>query len=174
MHRRTKIIASVAGILCGLSVLLLLGFEYTLSGKKAALLSEQEKIWVAKQKATRLSSLEKLAAETVTERESLKEFILTDEEVVDFLSLIETIAKEQGVSIKTGSLEVVPQSDLFEELKMTLVVEGYRAGVVHALRLFEALPYRVSVESVALVRSEGMEAWQGTFDLRVTKYKKKP
>ncbi len=172
IHTRTKIVASIVGGVCVLSVLALIGFQYVLVGLKSDLTLQEKKVLETKTQDSRLASLERLIEETETERAEIAKLILTEEGVVDFLALIETLGAEQGVTLKTESLTAPESAGLYDELSISLSVKGTERSVGHMLRLFETLPYRSTVEQVILTKDESDGLWQGTFDLRVTKYKK--
>ncbi len=173
IHIRTKIIAAIA-----LTFFMGTLFTYVIFFKKVeehkGSLAE-ERLNAAKSEAQRkaLSTLEATVASSEEGREKLTHFILNDEDIIEFLSLIERTAREQGVTMTTDSLTVNPHDNIFEELQVTLRVEGSFDGVVRMLRILEALPQQSSIPQITLTRveKEGVN-WQASFDLRVTKFKK--
>ncbi len=124
---------------------------------------------VASQKSL-IESLEK----TKNERALLSTQILKDANVIELLSLIETLGKEQGVDLKTSSLNVEKIDQTFETLVVNLEVAGPYTSVKQILGLLEHIPYQASVGSVQLERmEEGKDGkWKGIFTLKVTKFKK--
>lgn len=175
IHTRTKIMAGIAGGLCMLSAGVFGGFQYLLIQHENDLILQEKKVLEAKQQESRLSSMERLIEETASERAELAELILTEEDVVDFLSLIETLGKEQGVIFKTESLKPLEGKTQFDELELDLSVSGDEKQVRNMLRVLESLPYKSSIERVSFSREGGGEKgnnWLGLFTLQVTKYKK--
>ncbi len=175
VHTRTKILAGIAGGVCLLSVFVFVGFQYLLTRHESTLHSQEKKVFDAKMRDNRLASMERLVSETESERMALAQLVLPDESVVEFLSLIESLGKGQGITVKTNSIDVITNKASFETLVLNLEVEGSEQGVLHILQLLEALPYKSSVESVLLSRagnSETGNVWKGVFVLHVTKYKK--
>ena len=176
VHTRTKIVAGITGAILVVCLVVFIGFQYMLIGYKADLIVQEKKILDAKTQESRLASIEHLVSETASQRSQLTSLILTEESVVDFLALIETLGAEQGVTLETQSLDVVPANDQFEELRMSLVAQGGEKNVLNILHLLETLPYQSSVDKITLSRVSGDNKagiWQGSFELRVTKYTKK-
>lgn len=118
-----------------------------------------------------IESLEK----TKNERALLTSQILKDENVIELLSLIETLGKEQGTELKTSSLTVEKIDQKFETLVVNLEVVGPYTSVTQILGLLEHLPYQATVSSVQMERmDEGIQGkWKGVFTLKVTKLTKK-
>ncbi|MCF7857631.1 MAG: type 4a pilus biogenesis protein PilO [Candidatus Pacebacteria bacterium] len=108
------------------------------------------------------------------ERESLTTRILKEEDVIDFLTSIESIGKDKGVSFKTNSLTVQKINDTFESLVVDIGVRGQYASVLYVLKILEHIPYQSSIGSVQIHKEEGGEypVWSGTIKLNVTKFKK--
>lgn len=115
-------------------------------------------------------SLEK----TKNERALLSSQILKDTNVIGLLSLIESLGKEQGVDLKTSSLNVEKIDQKFETLVVNLEVVGPYSSVTQILNLLEHIPYQATISSVQLERvEEGANGkWKGMFTLKVTKFKK--
>ena len=167
--------ASIAGGICILSLCVLGGFQYLLIQHEKELIIQEKKVLDAKEQESRLASMERLVMETEAERAELAGLILKEEDVVDFLALIETLGKEQGVVFKTESLKPIEGKTTFDELELNLSVTGKEKNVLNMLRLLESLPYKSSVERVSFSRNGGNvedATWLGLFTLRVTKYKK--
>ena len=172
-HINTKIIATFGILLFMVSVGACALFFYKVSEQKTLLQSKVSERAVAKAHQESLSDLMKTLENTKTERESLISRILGENGVVDFLTLIESIEKEQNVTLKTDSLTVEPISDMFERLVVNISVTGSYASVVHVLKLLEQLPYQSAIRKTNIGR-EGKteEVWKGVFELSVTKFKK--
>jgi Tfp pilus assembly protein PilO len=172
-HRGTKIIAVVSALLfltgvAGWTV----AFVVVNNQKETYLENERaraEREAFASRNTNLIASLEK----TQEERTLLTAQIIHEEDVIDLLSLIETLGKEQGVLLTTKSLTVDSVDNTFETLAIQLEVEGSYEAVTHMLNLLEHIPHHVTVESVQLTTQSSDEfAWQGQYQLRVSKYKK--
>ncbi|HEU4677262.1 MAG TPA: hypothetical protein VFS75_00925 [Candidatus Paceibacterota bacterium] len=123
-----------------------------------------------------LSQLTRTLDETKEDRDSVNGRILKDEDVIGFLALIETLGKEQGVSLSTSALTVEPIDATFERLVMSVAVSGPYQGVIRTLEVLENLPYQSSVLHLQLSRGEaedGSQVWKSTYDLTITKFKKR-
>ncbi len=122
-----------------------------------------------------LAALTKALAGTKEDREALQQFIITDDQVTDFLGLVESSARSQGLSISTKSVTVAPLSEdtSFDSLSLTLEVAGPFLRVSTFLSLLETLPFQTRIDSVSLERTSDKEGdlWKGIFILQATKKK---
>lgn len=169
IHTRTKIIALLSFlffVLCILGGFLFIQkvyqdrVLYTEKITERAVLIEREES---------LKALTETLTETEVEYQSLVTRILKEEDVIDFLALIESLGREQGVSLITRSLKTESVDTLFEELVMQYEIEGSYDAVVHTLALFEQLPYQSRLSGVVLSRESAR--WTTSFEFRVTKFK---
>ncbi len=174
MHKKTKIVAGITIAVCVATIVFFVGALYMLSQKKEALGVLAAQIATAKARENELAALVRLVEGTETERLELQTRVLDEEGVIDFLSLIETLSKEQGVSLKTNTLTVSELSPLFESLNASVTLTGSNDAVLHVLEILEALPYQTAIVAASLtndgVVDEGV--WQANIDLAVTKMKK--
>lgn len=172
-HINTKIIATFGFLLLVVSVVACVLFFYKVSEQKTLLQNKVSERAVARAHQESLTELVKILEDTKVERESLISRILGENGVVDFLTLIESIEKEQNVTLKTDSLTVEPISDIFERLVINISVTGSYSSVVHVLKLLEQLPYQSTIRKTNIGR-EGKtdDVWKGIFELSVTKFKK--
>lgn len=174
ISKHTKIIGGIAGLVFLCSIAALAVLSYLINNANALLTEQKIQRERAETQRQELDSLVKLVEETTSEREELSNYLLSDDEVITFLALIETLGREQDVELKTNSLTVVDKNGFFEELQLQVSVDGSYDSVLHLLTLFETLPYQSFVSNVSLSRAvdEGFSnAWSGTFRLHVTKFK---
>ncbi len=172
LHRTTKIVAIISGFVFLVSASVTALFFVMVEKEKKVYEERTLALAQANSDQESLRTLMTTLEETKVERESLVSRVLKDEEVINFLALLESLGSEQGVVLTTNSLKVEPINETFETLLINLDVEGSRDSVLRMLRLFETLPYQVFIESVQLSRADGSGAWKGLFELRVTKLKK--
>lgn len=169
IHAHTKMVLgiSIALLLASLSTLGI--FFYKLQIQKSAY--ESMRTADAEETARRvaLTSLSATFDKTEDARTVIEHHILTESTVVDLLSLIETLGRENGVILSTDGLMVSPIDAHFEYLVATVRVEGRYASVLHMLELLEQLPYESWVENVDLVQEAN--SWSGVFEIRVLKFK---
>lgn len=174
IHTRTKIIAFISVGLC-LGALGVYGaLSWIVNSHKAQLHEERLRAAEAEVQARALTALQETVKNSAEDRAKLQGYILSDEAIVDFLSLIERTAKEQGVQLTTNNLTAVPIDDVFEELQVTVSIEGSFDGVMRMLRILENIPEQSSLPRVVLTQTEGVgsSVWEASVDIHVTKYKK--
>ncbi len=102
------------------------------------------------------AELEVLIEETVEERETLANLILTEEGTSVFLTDIEGVAQQIGVELSTRSRDVVErEEESYNALSLQLQIEGTNQQVVRMLEILEVLPYHSSVQSLRLTQEPG-------------------
>lgn len=178
LNARTKLIAGIGIIFFVVSFAVGTFFFYEVGLRKVeidSLLQEQAQT-VAYKKS--LESITAALASTESERTFLATRVLKEEEVVDLLTLIETIANEQGIVPKTNSLAVEPvankNSKNFETLIVNVSLEGSYEALLAALTIYENLPYQSALRNVRFEKNESEAGvqWKSTYEILVTKYKK--
>lgn len=89
------------------------------------------------------------------EKDKLRSTVLASEgEAVNFLSLVDNLSAETGVTIATTNLKVEKTKEVgFEELAATFLLRGEREAVEGLLEIFELLPYRSHIVSASLSRN---------------------
>lgn len=114
--------------------------------------------------------LEKLVVSTQSDRDELDTYVLTEDETIDFLALIEQTAKKQLVELSTDSLKVTEEKGLFDTLVISYTVEGQKERVLSMLSLLETLPYHAFISNVSLqyTNEEGVEKARGRVELTVS------
>jgi Tfp pilus assembly protein PilO len=171
IHRHTKLIALISTLICAAALGTLLVFWYVIETKRTALNDALTLTAEAHTKEQELHNLERTLEQTNTHRVHLEQLILTDEEVIDLLSLIETLGREQGTVLTTSALTVHEIDSIFEELSVTVSIEGSYVSVMRIMTLLEALPYQSSITRVSLERvTDEYGVWAGTVEIRVTKF----
>lgn len=176
IHTRTKVIALISLGFCLGSLSLLGAILFVVNGQKKNLYDARLKAAEAEMQADALSALQETVARSAEDRKKLQGYILAEESIIDFLSLIETTAREQGVKLDT-KLDNAPIDDVFEELRFDMSIEGSFDGVMRMLRIIETLPGQESVPQVSITRGGGegekeTNMWDATISLVVIKYKK--
>lgn len=172
----TKTVAIFSGSVCAIILIVLCGMLYVID-KKDALYTNELRARAARNVAAKEAKL--LAArmsETARDRETLAQYVLTENSVADFLSLIGNLGRARGVTVQTRSLAVAPidGSEVFEQLTLEVDVTGSFASATQMLSLLESLPYQVRVQTVTVNRAneaKGDGLWLGAYHLSVTKYK---
>jgi Tfp pilus assembly protein PilO len=171
LHKSTKILASVSLLIFIGSLAILGGFGYVIFKQKQQYIELYAQNTQLKDKGSSINTLIAELAATQEERAGLEDRILADEEVIDFLALIEAIGREQGVVLVTSSLNVQPVNATFETLVVRMEVEGAYTQVLRVLKLMENLPYQAIVNTVQLNVVDG-STWKGVYEVQLTKFKK--
>lgn len=169
IHTHSKIVlaVSIALLLASLSALGI--FFHRLEVQKAAYHSMRVAEAEETARHATLRSLVSTFERTEAARQTLNTHLLTEDGVINLLSLIETLGRESGVLLSTDELKVEPINARFERLTATVSVEGNYASVIHVLELLEQLPYQAHLETVNL--SQDANTWQGVFEVHILKFK---
>ncbi len=173
IHKGTHLIAFVGMTFCVATVGAYFFFFQQVEQHKARLEEVRTTYAGIEQNRGMLNALTETLAITKEARESLKARILTAEDAIDFLNLIEQVGREQQVILKTETLTVEPLDSVYETLIVRVRVEGAYAKLLKTLTLFEQLPYQVTVANVQFTSTEeeGSDVWRSTYDIRATQFK---
>lgn len=114
------------------------------------------------------AEIESLSRATADERAQLETFILTEEEAVNFLNDIETIAARQGIEFGTDMITEPTPTDtpLFSTVQATFQFSGPEIAVLRLIDLFETLPHLARLTQLEM-RQEG-EVWRGRLSIKMT------
>ena len=173
-YNNTKTMAAVGGVLLLISISACVFFFYIVREQKLTL---QDKVSVQAAAEAHQESLIKMMTmleETKLDRKSLDSRVLDADGVINFLALLETLGKEQGVTLVTSSLNTEQINDTFERLIVNIRASGSYEGVIHILKLLEQVPYQSELRATNISRTsvEQRDSWEGVFELSVTKFKK--
>ena len=172
IQTRTKIITSVSVLfflmcLCAGSV-----FLYSLSKERKQYDEKRVERAQNQEREKTLNSLTESLEKTKDARASLRTRFLKEEDIINFLTLVETLGKEQSVMLKTSNLNIKPINETFEDLVLNVTMGGEFETLLHTIALFENLPYQTSITSMQISKSEDAteNPWNVTFELHVTKF----
>lgn len=174
VHNKTKIIIGIATTLLLVTVGMCAGFFYLVEQHKLTLNEQMIKIAQERTRKDNLAALVRTVESSKEERSNFTSRIITEEQVIDLLALIETVGREQGTTLATKSLTANPLNATFEELEIHLEATGTYEAVVNTLGLLEQLPYQSRVTQVLITNSGDEEKieWNASFVVLVTKFKK--
>ena len=96
------------------------------------------------------AELSDLVEKTEIERKTLEKYVLTEEKTITFLSEIEKIGVEQGVTLITNSLKVVENPDTYNQLTVNFSVEGDEKLVFRMMQILESVPYHSEISTLVL------------------------
>lgn len=171
--KHTKIIGIIALPTFIVSVVGYGVLSYVILEREAELNEQQQRSVNAQAHVQELVLLKRTAEESNAERAQLESYVLRDEAVIDFLSLIETIGREQGTVLTTQSLDVTAREGQFEELRIEIGISGTYENIVRALRILETLPYQTHLSSLDFSRGSAGDGtvWSAKTTLFVTKFR---
>lgn len=171
--KKTKIFASFSVItFCIAGVILFLVFTYVYKqGEELILQAKEVADYTAREQSYR--ELSQLVENTKEERNELTNFILTKDNTINFLAMIEAVALEQDVELTTNALQVHEGDGVFDSLVISFDVEGVKSHVYALLKILETLPYQAFVSQVSFqspVDSQ-TETIKGTIELTTSLFK---
>lgn len=175
LSRKTKIVLVFAGLSLALSLMVLAGSWYWIDHMQTKLHETKVNTKRVQDEQQQLAALEKLALETKEERARLASYILTneDEGAIAFLSELERIARQRGVTPMTNAIATQAISNVngFDELVVNLGLSGTLVEVKEVIKRYEHMPYQVRIERLAL-RAGGKDGATAELAIAVTKMKK--
>jgi len=99
-----------------------------------------------------------------TEQQRLKltnNFFANESQSISFLSEIEQLARNLGLSLKTEALDkVIDPVSSAETVKIVFAFNGQKSTVLRFAEILEVVPYHSSVDSLAL-RKQSNGNWEG-------------
>lgn len=172
VYKSTHIIAIMGGLFfVGTLVVFVIFFRYV-EQQKASFQEIRTAYDQVEKNRDALSVLVRTLETTKDARTSLSSRVLTDESVIDFFTLIETLGREQGVLLKTDAITVLPINSAFETIVVKVSAVGTYTRLIDTLTLFENLPYQVTIANVQFTQIEGNDTWKTQYEIQVTKFKK--
>lgn len=148
LTKKTKIIASISFsslLLTGFAVFMLL---FLIKQQGATL----EKQLVATATVTAQEQLHRdlarVAEMSEADRAALQTYFLSESETIDFLALVEDVAKKQNTAITTDALQVVEPENQPRALEITLSLEGTKRNLLETIQIIETLPYASYVQNL--------------------------
>jgi hypothetical protein len=173
MSKRSKTILLVAIVYSLVFAGLLGNGLYLISAEGAKL--EIAKTQISEHTAKEVAYAKTMSLLEVTRdnRDTLRTFFITENDTITFLTTIESAAKTIGVTLKTNSLAVLPETST-DGVITPSVVEirfdflGTQAAVKQFLVLLEHIPYHTAIPAVTLASNGEGGAWSGTAQLRLT------
>lgn len=137
------------------------------------------------ERETKLKSVKSLIEDIKDDREKLDTYFVDDDEVIDFIENIETLAENMGVGVEVLSVDISDdenntpeQNRISELLLLSLRVEGLWSDLFHFISIVEGLPFKIDVSKVNIdaVYQDGEKIvssgnWKGLLNLSVLKLK---
>lgn len=131
-----------------------------------------------------LSSLQSALVNAEQGMKEIDEYYIAPDGAVDFIDIIESIAKNRGLTVSVGSVETSDvdkdTKDFQEHLVLRLKTEGSWANMGQFLRLIENLPYNAYITEAELTKldptgtqnaGKSPARWRGEFVITALKLK---
>ena len=119
-------------------------------------------------------ALMQLAEQTTAERETLTGYVLTKNEVPDFVTFLESFVTDERVQLDILGLNeaVSPKDQTMGSLVVTMELLGSRTDVKRVLEMIELVPYHSYVSSIVIAESYdpqvGQTLWRSDVTLELT------
>jgi len=163
-----KKVGLFAGLYCLVGLVVLVGTIYmTEQNKKkfAAVRTQNAEAEAAKQLAT---TIEQTLSVSERDRKIIDTFFISERETINFITRVEVLAEQFGVTLETTQLSVTPPKDAESStLKIGFITKGTYSAVARMLAALETLPYHLTIPTIAIKNSVGSE-WEGSIVLHVT------
>lgn len=168
MSKSTQINFAISAI-CLLVTAGLFGYIYKITADEEETLKNQlVAIKMGNEREQTFHRLQKIAEESKTDREQLDSYFLPQVgESITFLNQIETLAPQNGVTLKTDSLEEGSDKKTKEKwVDAKFTFSGTRSDVERFISILENLPYVSRVTSVQLA-ARAENNWEAIVNIRV-------
>jgi len=115
-----------------------------------------------------VSGQKRIAMETANDQEAIKKYILTEETLPSFFTLLERQAQQIGVYAEIVTVD--SNGGLFIDLE----VDGSADQVYHYLQLLETVPVPIVVTRVSITKGRNSEeiSWHGIFRVQIVGFTK--
>jgi len=135
--------------------------------KEGKLLTEQIEV-IATQQSRESSYLrmQRIAEDSVVERETLRNYFLQGEgDSVDLLNHMDQLAYQTGLSLKTQGLNIVTE-DNNKWIEATFIIAGSRENVFRFVKILESAPYVHRLTTLTMKALSSSE-WEANVTVRV-------
>lgn len=168
----TKLVAILSFSFFAISIALVGGVGYLVHQKSSALTLATSERLAQELEYTELSAIAKMVENTKEDREALEKYVLDDSKVIGFLSSLESVGKNMGLSVNTTNVDTAEDGKdaLFEQLKLQLTARGRKSDLQSYVAYLEGLPYQVTINQLNLSQSSaGTGEWSLSVQLYLTK-----
>lgn len=145
---------------------------YRVESSSRSFLENSRELELKTQEERNLKNLMRLVEETADERAALDSFFVREENVTEFLSQLENLARQVRLSIDLISVAKEGENTLL----LIFQTRGSFRGTYHFLSLIESLSHRLSFEMVSLKAADISEGaapvfgWEGLYTLRLVSF----
>jgi UDP-glucose 6-dehydrogenase len=144
------------------------GYVYVVIGNKEKVLKEQiAAIHTENEREQTYQRLQKIAEDSRADREKLNAYFLPQvSESITFLNQIETLAPQNGITLKTDSLQEGGDKKTKEKwIDASFTFSGAEADVERFITMLENLPYVSRITKVQL-STQDQDIWEAKVTIR--------
>lgn len=163
-RRHLLILCSVAGIIAGLAVAIVLTYQW-INARTGELLTVHNEQATKEARVHYLETVRNSVLATKAEQERLDGYFVRATTVPDFLGMIETTGRGFGLTVETISLGV-SGGVLTAEIK----ADGTFNNLLTFTDFLEKLPYKVTIPHANFGASETGGVWMGNFTIAVASF----
>lgn len=165
---KTKFALLLSLSFMGGAALVVLGLAYVVETDAELLRTQSKELAFQKAQAEEQFETTRLLESTTEERARLRDFVLTESTIIDFISSIETLAESLNLSFDTENITPVEtKHQTFNDLTIDVSFRGQRENVQLMLRALESLPYHSWVNDMIL-REEITGEWTISTSIHIT------
>jgi Tfp pilus assembly protein PilO len=115
-----------------------------------------------------MRQLQRIAEESESDRVTLDErFLASEGESIEFLNLVETLARDAGLQIETENLQTTDGDDANSTvLTASFTFTGAYQTVTGFIEVLENLPYLATISTVSLT-NENQSQWEASVTMRI-------
>jgi hypothetical protein len=149
-------LASLAGALViFLIVVVGYGAWYTRVAEKSARVAElQQNIATKNETISRIATARATLQENTSPAHNLAQYVVAEEEVVSFISVLEEIARERGSALQVVAVSASDDAKTAPTLSFTLGIDGTFPALMQTLGAIEYAPYAISFSGLTLAKGE--------------------
>jgi len=138
----------------------LLGLGYFIETGATNLTATAQQIAYQQAQAGERFETSRIVEETVSERNELESYVLTEATVIDFISELEDTAARLGLMFSTQTISPEETKDPdFDLVRMDVAFSGPAGTVKRMIRLIETMPYASEVQTVSVGVDAG-DVWR--------------
>lgn len=155
-HTLSVLIFSLLFVLGASGILGWIWYEVDKIGEE--LLTRVELISNQQMTEVKNKKLSEILSSTELKRKALESYILKGEgDTIKLLTRLEALALVAGVSLTTNSLSVEESETTFDDLLLSISIDGNETRVKHFIEILETLPYHGHIEQVQFSREQDGE-----------------
>ena len=126
-----------------------------------------------KQKQENIDTVRITVKNTTAERAKLKDYFVTQTEVILFIDKVESLGAESNTNITLNDLKEIDEG----KLVFSITATGAFDSLMHLLALIENIPYNIEIKQVSFRKVSVSEekkdiVWEGSFSAELLSFRK--